>query len=180
MKNYRTAILFFAFISIAGVAFSQGRGAGAGAAPSAASPRGPGTLPPATAGTPAPSRTDNVPPQLPSTPRSPEVGKGTSNKVGAEITEHPALNLKLQPLLPPGSTLDDASNGFKNLGQFVAAVHVSSNLSLPWDQVKAKMVTDKSSLGDTIHALKPDLPKDQVNAEVKRAEAQAKEDTRKP
>jgi hypothetical protein len=48
-----------------------------------------------------------------------------------------------------------ASAGFRNLGQFVAAVNVSSNLGIPFDQLKTKMVTDGKSLGQAIQLLKP-------------------------
>jgi hypothetical protein len=38
----------------------------------------------------------------------------------------------------------------------VAAVHVSHNLGIPFDQLKAKMIgPPKESLGKAIHALKP-------------------------
>ena len=71
------------------------------------------------------------------------------------------------------------SNGFKNMGEFVAAVHVSNNLNIPFDQVKAKIVTGHTSLGEAVHALKPDLSKDAANAEAKKAEDQSKQDTNK-
>jgi hypothetical protein len=80
-------------------------------------------------------------------------------------------------LLPQGTNLDAAASGFKNIGQFVAAVHVSNNLNIPFDQLKAKMLTDRMSLGEAVHALKPDMNKDAANAEAKKAEGQAKKDT---
>ena len=43
-----------------------------------------------------------------------------------------------------------ASAGFKNLGQFVAAVNVSNNLGIPFSQLKTKMVDDGMSLGQSI------------------------------
>ena|SRR5678815_3625042 len=180
MLNSRCIIPVFAFMIFSGTAFSQGRGTG-GAAPSgppaASNPRGPVSLPPTTNSTPAPSKTTDVPKGAPA-PQSTDAGRGAPNKVASEISGNTALNSKLQPLLPKGTSLDDASSGFKNVGQFVAAVHVSNNLGIPFDQLKAKMVTDKASLGDAIHVLKPEETKDEINAEVKKAEAQAKEDTK--
>jgi hypothetical protein len=35
---------------------------------------------------------------------------------------------------------DVLAQGFKNLGQLVAAVHVSHNFYIPFDQLKAKMI----------------------------------------
>ena len=67
----------------------------------------------------------------------------------------------------------DAS-GFKNFGQFMAAVHVSQNLDIPFAQLQAKM-TGKGgvSLGKAIQELKPDA--DVKNA-IKKANAEAKAD----
>jgi hypothetical protein len=48
-----------------------------------------------------------------------------------------------------------ASAGFKNLGQFVAAVNVSNNLGLSFTQLKTKIVTDGMSLGQAIQAVRP-------------------------
>ena len=95
------------------------------------------------------------------------------------VNEHLAHNehlaTKLEGLLGLSgpnalSTLQTKAQGFKNLGQFVAAVHVSHNLDIPFDQLKAK-VTAGESLGDAIHDLKPDVnPKN----EVKKAQREAK------
>jgi hypothetical protein len=86
----------------------------------------------------------------------------------------PQLVTKLQPLLPPGTDMQVAATGFKNLGEFVAAVHVSHNLNIPFDQLKLRMTgTEPKSLGQAIKELKPSA---NAEAEVKRAEAQAKKD----
>ncbi len=67
-----------------------------------------------------------------------------------------------------------ASQGFKNLGQFVAAVHVSHNLGIPFDQLKAKMIGPPSeSLGKAIQDLKPAA---NSKEETKKGEKQAKQD----
>src|SRR5215471_11873197 len=49
------------------------------------------------------------------------------------------LTSKLQSkgLLPAGTDLKDACTGFKNLGQCLAAIHVSHNLKVPFDCMKA-------------------------------------------
>jgi hypothetical protein len=68
-----------------------------------------------------------------------------------------------------------AESGFKNHGQFIAALHVSKNLNIPFDQLKAKMTSSlPMSLGRAIHALQPDMPANQVNEEANRAKKQAK------
>ena len=112
-----------------------------------------------------------------------------SNKTGTwedRIVQNDKLSVKLTSLLPPGTDLKTAMDGFKNQGQFIAALHVSKNLGIPFDQLKAKMVgtpatattaaTSPESLGKAIHDLKPTLPETDVKKEADKAVAQAKED----
>jgi hypothetical protein len=97
----------------------------------------------------------------------------------ARVTVRPKLAARVQPLLPPGVTVDVAAEGFKNTGQFIAALHVSKNLGIPFDALKAEMTgPEPKSLGRAIQTLKPDLPEgevDRISAEAKR---QAKADQR--
>jgi len=103
--------------------------------------------------------------------------KGSGSKessVSDRLEDNTKLAGKLQGLLPTGTNLQQAAQGFKNLGQFVAAVHVSHNLGIPFDQLKAKMIgPPKESLGQAIHALKPAA---NSKEESKKAEKQAKQD----
>ena len=93
------------------------------------------------------------------------------------------LEQRLQALLP-GMNVSDASRGFKNWGQFVAAAHVSRNLNIPFASLKAKMIgTPPMSLGQAIQALKPggtttSVTTSTVRTEVRRAETEADEDFR--
>jgi hypothetical protein len=64
------------------------------------------------------------------------------------------LERKLDGRLPAGTDLMDAALGFKNLGQFVAAVNVSTNLELNFTELKTRMVDQKMSLGQAIQDLK--------------------------
>ena len=45
----------------------------------------------------------------------------------------------MRALLPAGMTLNQASLGFKNQGQFLAALHVSRNLGIPFADLKTAM-----------------------------------------
>ena len=74
-------------------------------------------------------------------------------------------------LLPSGTNVVTAAGGFRNLGQFVAAVHVSHNLGIPFKQLKTDMVTNKMSLGRSIQDLRPSANSTQ---EVERAQAQTR------
>jgi hypothetical protein len=90
------------------------------------------------------------------------------------LAQQPELASKLQPLLPTGTNLQTAATGFKNLGAFVSAVHVSHNLDIPFATLKAKLTgPDAVSLGKAIQELKPTADADQ---EVKKANSEAKQD----
>jgi uncharacterized protein (DUF433 family) len=97
----------------------------------------------------------------------------------------PTFAAKIKSLLPQGTDLKMAETGFENRGQFLAALIVSKNLGIPFDQLKAKVtgmnaqgqtVSTEMSLGKAIHELKPTLTQDQVNDAIKTAEKQAEED----
>jgi hypothetical protein len=108
-------------------------------------------------------------------------------KFNQRIKDNPTLASRIDKLLPIGMDLKTAEMGFKNGGQFIAALHVSKNLNIPFDQLKAKMTgitvlangqTNNStpmSLGKAIHEVKPTLTQDQVNDAVKKADQQASE-----
>ena len=102
-------------------------------------------------------------------------GKGSKeSSVSDRLEDNTKLASKLQSLLPAGTNLQQAAQGYKNLGQFVAAVHVSHNLGIPFDQLKAKMIGPPAeSLGKAIQALKPTA---NAKEEASKAEKQAKQD----
>jgi hypothetical protein len=66
-----------------------------------------------------------------------------------------------------------AASGFRNQGQFVAAVHASNNLGIPFTELKTRLVTQQASLGQAIQELRPNVDSD---AEVRRATRQADDD----
>jgi hypothetical protein len=98
-----------------------------------------------------------------------DLGKQSPDQVLSRNTQ---LSSNLEKDLPKGMTAQQACSGFGNLGQCVAAVHVSHNLDIPFDQLKAKMASG-DSLGKAIHSLKPDAD---AKSETKKAEKQAKDD----
>jgi len=95
---------------------------------------------------------------------------------GELLTQNKKLSDKLSTILkqqnPPVTDLQAASQGFKNLGQFVAAVHISHNLGIPFNQLKTQAQTS-GSLGKAIHVLRPDAD---AKAEVMKAAEQAVDD----
>lgn len=99
----------------------------------------------------------------------------------ARLANNPALasqlSSRLGPLLPAGTNIQTAAAGFKNLGQFVAAVHVAHNLNIPFSQMAAKMTgPNAESLGKAIQDLRPSLSSSAVKQDVKLAKHQAKQD----
>jgi len=61
------------------------------------------------------------------------------NPIAQKIKSTPGLNSKVGSLLPQGMSLNQASKGFKNQGQFIAALHVSQNLGIPFADLKTAM-----------------------------------------
>ena len=74
--------------------------------------------------------------------------------VQQKLQKNTNLAGKLQSRLPAGTDLNTAAGGFRNLGQFVAAVNVSNNLGLDFTTLKTAMVTDGKSLGQAIQSQK--------------------------
>src|SRR6266404_1219139 len=100
-----------------------------------------------------------------------------SMTASARLANNAALSARIQPLVPAGSTVATASAGFRNTGEFIAALHVSRNLNIPFDQLKAKLTGSKSeSLGQAIHDLRPDLSRGTVKSDVRKAERQVDQD----
>lgn len=117
---------------------------------------------------------------------------------GDLLMQNKQLASKLSNLLPPGTDLQTAASGFKNLGQFVAAVHVSNNLDIPFAPLKCTELATKdactttngtttvtmtvppkgSSLGRAIQTLKPGTTSSGAKAAVKEANKQAAGDIR--
>ena len=94
----------------------------------------------------------------------------------AEIRSNPRLSARLTPLLPAGMTFDQASSGFKNTGQFVAALHVAKNLNIPFSDLRARMIAGGESLGEAIHGLRPGMPAADIQASISGADRAAQGD----
>lgn len=90
------------------------------------------------------------------------------------ITSNTALSSRLQALLPQGATLEAAAAGFKNEGQFIAALEASKNLNIPFADLKDRM-TAGQSLGQAIQALSPKLTEQASENAALQAEDQAKQ-----
>ncbi|HET8924436.1 MAG TPA: hypothetical protein VFN26_15740 [Candidatus Acidoferrum sp.] len=116
-------------------------------------------------------------------------GPTASEELAAHSDEANKLATQLQMLLPPRTNLKDACAGFKDLGECVAALHVSHNLNikfncLKWDLTNVQPKGDvkscsapasgkEMSLTKAIRSLKPDADS---RVEAKNAERRAHED----
>ena len=65
--------------------------------------------------------------------------KAARTETKAAKTTNPKQDARLLAMLPPGTNIQDASLGFKNRGQFIAAVNASNNHGIPFAELKAKM-----------------------------------------
>src|SRR6266705_864462 len=108
--------------------------------------------------------------------------KGSSsvrgNKTAGDLlAQNTKLSSNLQGLLPSGTNIQNAAKGFDHLGEFVAAVHVSHNLGIAFDQLKAKVTGPSAvSFGEVIYQLKPNV---NAKQEAIKANAQALQDMQK-
>jgi hypothetical protein len=119
-------------------------------------------------------RTGTIDPDTPPTTWTPD------NPVAQKLSTKTNLLNKVQSSLPPGTDLNAATAGFKNFGQFVAAVNVSNNLGIPFADLKASMTGLKmdgtstgkptASLGQSIQQLKPGVS---AEMEAQKAETEA-------
>src|SRR2546430_1226500 len=101
-------------------------------------------------------------------------GAGIVTKIDA----NPQLASRIQAMIPSGMSMSQAAAGFKNEGQFIAALHVAQNLGIPFSEMKAKMTgSEHMSLGEAIKSSKPAMSNEQAKDEAKKAERQAKATT---
>jgi hypothetical protein len=116
---------------------------------------------------PAPSTTTTTAPRIHAAP-PPAV-----NPIAAKVAMKPQLNARVTAMLPKNMTLNQASSGFKNQGQFIAALHVSRNLGIPFRALKSDMTRKHLSLGQSIQDLKKTSS---AQHEARKAENEANED----
>ena len=84
------------------------------------------------------------------------------NPIAQKISSKPQLASRLEAMLPKGMTLNTASRGFKNQGQFIAALQASNKHNIPFRQLKAAMLGKNGaapmSLGQAMHSLRSSTP----------------------
>jgi len=84
---------------------------------------------------------------------------GTGNsRIATKISRNPQQLARLTAMLPPGMTLDQAAVGFRNQGQFIAALNASKNQGIPFADLQKAMTVDGLSLGQAVRQLRPQPP----------------------
>jgi glucose/arabinose dehydrogenase len=150
MKRFLTLIAATAALGLAAFAYAAGPEDQAGAAQ------------------PSPAAQPSMPSTDPATQSDPAAT--------AQSSASTAQSTRLAAIVPAGMSAQEACTGFRSVAECAATLHVSQNLSIPFPDLKSK-VTGGAKLGAAIHQLKPDA---NVKAELRKAEEQARSDTRSP
>ena len=80
----------------------------------------------------------------------------TETRVATETktaARNPNQEARLVAMLPPGTNIQDAALGFKNRGQFIAAVNASANHGISFVELKARMTG--IPVGGTVPTMTP-------------------------
>lgn len=115
--------------------------------------------PPASKGKPATDR-----------PQRPVGTTGRPSSVQQTLQRTPGLADRIGERLPAKIDVMWAAEGFRNLGQFVAAVNASNNLDIPFVTLKSRMLDRGMTLGQAIRNLRPSAD---YRKEARRAEGEA-------
>ena len=114
-------------------------------------------------------------------------GQRASGATKASPGRHPTVRVTLSPVqqalyrnsvladglrvrLPEGTDMLSAAGGFRRLELFVATVHASNNLVIPFFELKRRIVNDGMTLGQAIQDIRP---KSRYWSEARRAEDDA-------
>src|SRR5947208_17195698 len=111
---------------------------------------------------------------MPST--DPTTPYATDPSAMAQSSVSSLQSTRLAAIVPSGMSAQEACTGFRSVEECAATLHASQNLSIPFADLKSR-VTGGAKLGAAIHQLKPNA---NVKAQVRKAEEQARSDTRSP
>jgi hypothetical protein len=75
--------------------------------------------------------------------------------VQKELQRNLVLADGLRSRLPQGTDLNAAAGGYRRLELFVASVHASTNLEIPFSELKRRIVNDGMTLGQAIQDIRP-------------------------
>jgi hypothetical protein len=75
------------------------------------------------------------------------------NAISTKISKNPNQLARINGMLPDGMSLEEASAGFRNQGQFIAALNASKNQGVDFVALKEAMTVDGVSLGQAVRTL---------------------------
>jgi hypothetical protein len=114
----------------------------------------------------APAATDRKP-----------VTKPAEMRAANAMERNQYLSSIVKPLVPPRTNITNAATGFKNQKDFIAALHASRNLGIPFSEIKSRMTAEhRMSLSESLRDIRPEMTKNLAKAEAHKAEQQAKDD----
>ena len=154
MKSFLTLIAATAALGLAGLAYAGGPEDQTGAVQR------------------SPAEQPSMPSSDPTTPYAAQSDAAAT----AQSSESTAQSARLAAIVPSGMSTQEACAGFRNVEECATTLHASQNLNIAFPDLKSR-VTGGTKLGTAIHQLKPDA---NVRAEVRKAEEQARSDTRSP
>jgi len=96
--------------------------------------------------------------------------KPAPSVVQKELQRNLVLADNLRSRLPSGTDVYMAAGGFRRLELFVATVHASNNIEIPFAELKRRIVNDGMTLGQAIQDIRP---KSRYWQEARRAEDEA-------
>ena len=96
--------------------------------------------------------------------------KPAPSVVQKELQRNLVLADSLRGRLPSGTDVYMAAGGFRRLELFVATVHASNNIEIPFFELKRRIVNDGMTLGQAIQDIRP---KSRYWQEARRAEDEA-------
>jgi hypothetical protein len=80
------------------------------------------------------------------------------NPVSTKISKNAGQLARVKTMLPEGMTLEQASVGFRNQGQFLAALNASKSQGVNFVDLQAAMTSEGLSLGQAVKQLKTAPP----------------------
>jgi hypothetical protein len=126
---------------------AQGKsGAAKGASVNAGAGRSTGGGPKNTAGSP---KAD-----APKGPRATSPIVTPPNRIATRIGGNPQQKARVAAMLPAGMTIEEATAGFRNQGQFMAALNASKNQGVDFAALQTAMTVDGLSLGQAVKQLR--------------------------
>jgi hypothetical protein len=78
----------------------------------------------------------------------------TANAISTKISAKPQQLARIKTLLPAGMTIEQASAGFRNQAQFIAALNAAKSQHVDFAKLQTAMTVDGLSLGQAVKQLR--------------------------